>query len=58
MMGLNWGALHRTIGAEHTTVAGLGAQQCFTVVTFIEKLAGIDRHRLLFGEAAMRAGQQ
>jgi hypothetical protein len=51
-------ALHRTVGAEHTTVAQLRPQQRLAVATLVEEQAGIRRHRLARSEAAIRASEQ
>src|SRR6516165_7139111 len=49
--------LRRTIGTKDAAVAGFGAQQRLTGSTFVEKLAGLDRHCFTFGEAANGAHQ-
>ena len=54
---LNRRTLHRTVGAENTTVARPGAQPRFAMTTLIEEEAGVGGHRLLRGKAAVRTGQ-
>jgi hypothetical protein len=53
---LDWWAGYRPVGAENTTIAGLGAKQGAAFFTFIEILAGIRGHLLDLAVPAMRAG--
>ena len=48
---------YRPERAEHTAVADLGTQECPARRAFVEEQAGIGRHRLRPGKAAMRTGQ-
>jgi hypothetical protein len=54
---LNRRAFRRTEGAEHTAIAGLGAQQRVAVATLVEELAGVGGHRFLLGKSTARADQ-
>src|SRR3954470_15061400 len=54
---LNRRTLHRTEGAEHAAVPCVRTQQRLAVAALVEELAGVDGHRLLRGEAAVRTGQ-
>src|SRR5487761_2008927 len=49
--------LHRPVRAEDAAVAGLGAQQGLALAALVVEQAGIRRHCLLRGKAAVRAGQ-
>ena len=50
-------ARHRPVGAVHTAVARKRTQDRLALLALVEKLAGVRRHRLALGEAALRAGQ-
>src|SRR5262249_13412763 len=47
-------ARHRTVGAEHATIARLRPQAGAAAGAFVIESAGIGRHDLRFGHAAMR----
>jgi|GEM_PF-6342743 len=49
-------ALYRAIGAIDAAVSFLRLQQCMTIFTFVEKLAGIFRHGFDFLMSAMGTG--
>jgi hypothetical protein len=49
-------AWHRSVGAEHTAVAGLRSQHRAASFARVEELTGLHRHRLALGEAATRTG--
>ena len=55
---LNRRALHRAERAEHAAVTRLGAQQNLAGAALVEEQAGVRGHRLLRGEAAVRACEQ
>jgi len=46
---------YRTVRTKDTAVARRGAQQRLAMRAFVEKLAGVGRHRFSFREAANRA---
>jgi len=54
---LNRGTGDRSVRAEHAAVSRLGAKQGAAAPALVEVQAGIRRHRLPSGEAAVRAGQ-
>jgi len=54
---LHRGTLHRTVGTKDAAVARLWAQHSLAVRAFVEKLAGVGRHRFSFSEAAKGAHQ-
>jgi hypothetical protein len=47
--------LYRTVRTKHTAVARRGAQQRLAMRAFVEKLAGVGRHRFSLREGANRA---
>jgi hypothetical protein len=55
-LSLNRWARHRAIRAEHAAIALLWTQRRASADTFVEELAGINRHGFRFGGSAMRAG--
>src|SRR5216684_326886 len=50
-------AFDRAEGAEHAAVARIRPEQRAAARAFVVELAGVGRHRLGLGEAALRAGQ-
>jgi len=52
---LHWRTFYRTVRTKDTAVARRGAQQRLAMRAFVEKLAGVGRHRFSFREAANRA---
>ncbi len=52
---MNWWALYRAIGAEHTTVTLLGLENGSTALAVIEPLTSISGHGLGFGMTTFRA---
>jgi hypothetical protein len=54
---LNGRTLDRTKRTEYAAVTWIGAQQGLAVAALIEKLAGVRRHGLLLGKAAVRTSQ-
>jgi hypothetical protein len=54
-LSLNRWARHRAIRAEHAAIALLWTQRRAAADTFVEELAGINRHGFRFGGSAMRA---
>jgi hypothetical protein len=55
-LSLNRWARHRAIRAEHAAIALPWMQRRAAADTFVEELAGINRHGFRFGGSAMRAG--
>ncbi len=51
-------AFYRTVTAKHTAIACFWLQSCFTVYTFIKKLAGVCGHRFFLLMQANRAGNR
>jgi hypothetical protein len=49
---------NRTIGAEHTAIAGERLQSFSAALAVIEELAGVGRHRLDRSMATFRAGKR
>src|SRR5262249_13985963 len=54
--GLDRRARHRTVGAEHATIARLRPQPCAATGALVKELAGISRHGLGFCGSAIRTG--
>jgi hypothetical protein len=55
IFALHWRTFYRTVRTKDTAVARRGAQQRLAMRAFVEKLAGVGRHRFSFREAANRA---
>src|SRR5215469_5690594 len=52
---LDWRARRRTVGKEHAAIAWLRLEARAAATAFVKELAGIGRHGLGLGRAAMRA---
>lgn len=55
---LNWRARHRTVRAENTAIAWLGAQHRPAASTLVEELAGVGRHYFCLQGSAGRTSDR